>query len=220
MNIPSMAEKLDPARCALLVIDVQNAFCHPEGLRGKENNFDISVMESMKKQLLSLLEAARRTRVLRVFVRADHSLAFVSGPYAEKLQSQGTLGKITRDDWEGDYWGDDVRPNPELGEVEVLKHRPTAFRATDMDLILRSHGISTLVLTGVAASGCVMATAMDGFFHDYYVVIAGDAVADRDKELQRVLTRRFEHSYGDVLAASEIASAWDAGSGTAATARS
>ena len=77
-----------------------------------------------------------------------------------------------------------MQPNPKLDEVEVLKHRPTAFRATDMDLILRSHGIETLVLTSVAASGCVMATAMDGFFHDYYVIIAGDAVAHRDKELQ------------------------------------
>ncbi len=210
MKVHTLEEKLDPRHSALLIVDVQNAFCHPKGLRGNAPNFNLIALEAMKANLLALLAAARKTGVLRVFIRAIHDEVYVSGPYAEKLYQQRTLGKITLGSWEADYWGQELQPKPGAKEAEVLKHRYTAFHGTNLNVILRSNGVKTIIVTGVAASGCVMATAMDGFFNDYFVVLATDAVADRDKEAHQVFERRLKASWGDCATTKEITRLWKA----------
>lgn len=206
----ALEEKLKPEHTALVVVDVQNAFCHPQGIRSRQSDSGQSaaIMESMRSNLLFLLDSARRAGSLRIFVRAIHDLVYVSPVYAEQMRKQGTLGGITRDSWDADYWGDEIRPNLGPREVEILKHRYSAFRGTDLDVVLRSNSIKTLVMTGVATGGCVISTAIDGFFEDYYVVMASDAMADRDKQVQEMLLRRFGQAFGDVLSSSEIVEIW------------
>ena len=59
----------------------------------------------------------------------------------------------------------------------ILKRRYSGFIGTELDVILRSRGRKTLVMTGIATNGCVEATARDGFMHDYYIVMVDDCCA-------------------------------------------
>ena len=54
----------------------------------------------------------------------------------------------------------------------MKKYRSSAFWGTNLDLLLRSNGIKSVVVTGCTTEGCVESTARDAMFTDYYVVIA------------------------------------------------
>lgn len=204
----SLERKLAPAHTALLVVDVQNAWCDPRGVRFMQRPPE--VLAGLQTHLNVLLGAAREAGALIVFVRMAHDPATLSPAYAEQLRRQGTLGSIVTGSWDAELWAD-IRPQPgKLREVEVTKHRYSAFNRTDLDVVLKSNGIRTLVVSGVATAGCVFATALDGFLNDYYTIIAGDAVADRDQTAHAVFLQRFRDTCGEVLTATEIAALWAA----------
>jgi nicotinamidase-related amidase len=66
----------------------------------------------------------------------------------------------------------------EPGDVIVTKHRASAFAGTDLDLILRSRGIDSIAIAGVATSAMVAATAYDAADRDYRVRVVSDVCAD------------------------------------------
>ena len=207
-TVLTLEQKLKPGHTAVLIIDVQNDMCHPEGPVA-QGGFPTSMMAAMRDRLGPFLEDARRTGALLIFVRAIHDLVYASPVYAEQLQKQGTYGKaFLSGTWGADYW-EDIRPAGNPREAEIIKHRYSAFHGTELDLILRSNGIKTLLMTGTATGGCVYTTAVDGFFKDYYMVMVSDSVADRDEVTQEVFLDRFGHAYGDVLPSSEIVKTWD-----------
>lgn len=201
----SRAEKLYPAHTAVLVVDVQNAWCHRDGPRFL--NREPEVLATLKLNLELLTRSARASSALRVFIRTAHDPVFLSPAYGEQLRIQGTYGRIVAGSWDADYW-EDMRPQRECRDVEVTKHRYSAFRGTNLELVLSSNGIKTIVVCGVATGGCVFATALEGFLGDYYTVIAADAVADRDQTVHDVFLRRFQDTCGEVLSAADIVKSW------------
>jgi nicotinamidase-related amidase len=65
-------------------------------------------------------------------------------------------------------------------DVVVLKRRASAFAGTDLDLVLRARGVSTLAIAGVATSAMVAATCYDAADRDYQVTVLRDGCADGD----------------------------------------
>jgi nicotinamidase-related amidase len=82
----------------------------------------------------------------------------------------------------------DIAPAP--GDVVVTKRRVSAFAGSDLELVLRSQGIDTLVLTGVATSGVVLSTLRQAADLDYRLTVLADACLDSDPEVHRVLTEK------------------------------
>ena len=76
---------------------------------------------------------------------------------------------------------------PLADEAVVTKHRVGAFTSTDLDMLLRAHGIDTLVLAGVATSGVVLSTLRVAADTDYHIVVARDACSDSDAQVHDVL---------------------------------
>ena len=210
-DIITLEEKLNPRHTAVLVVDVQNDFCHPDGffaLAGVTGFSDISMVPAMKRNLYSLIDSARRSGVMLVFIRAIYDPIYVSAPFAERLREIGSYGKACLDGtWGADYY-EDIRPVGAPCEIEVVKHRFSAFQGTDLDLILRSNEVKTLVMTGVVTSGCVDSTAREGFFRDYYIILAGDCVADWDADNHQAALRKFQRTFGYIVPASEIVKIW------------
>jgi ureidoacrylate peracid hydrolase len=70
----------------------------------------------------------------------------------------------------------DIMPElaPEPGDIIVVKPRWTGFYKTDLDAILKEHGITTLVFVGGTTSNCVEATLRDAFFRDYRCLLLAD----------------------------------------------
>ncbi|WP_063732088.1 cysteine hydrolase family protein [Streptomyces sp. RTd22] len=82
----------------------------------------------------------------------------------------------------------DIAPRPD--EVVITKKRISAFAGSDLEIVLRSGGLSHLVLAGVATSGVVLSTCRQAADLDYRLTVLADGCADADEEVHRVLTEK------------------------------
>lgn len=89
----------------------------------------------------------------------------------------------------------------------MTKYRSSAFWAIDLELVLRSNGISSVVLAGCTTEGCVESTARDAMFNDYYVVLAQDCVASDDQAQHDALMLLMRHRF-DLARSDEIVATW------------
>lgn len=201
-------ERLDPACTALVLIDIQNDFCHPNGVFGRLGH-DLSMMPQMAAQTRLLLDAARRLSMLVLFVRATYDGEVLSGPLAETYHRRGFVHSQCPEGSFGADWYGGLAPDPAaVNEVVVTKHRFSAFWGSDFDLYLRANGIRNVVFTGVVTSGCVESSLRDAFFRDYYVVVARDCVAEASPERHAAALHKIDQAFGAVRDAADIAAVW------------
>jgi nicotinamidase-related amidase len=125
----------------------------------------------------ALAAAARERGDLVVFIRTSLRVngADVS-PRNAGAQAIFGMG----DDYHDGSTGTELDPGlgREPGDVVVTKHRASAFAGTDLALVLRSSGVDTLVVAGVATSAMVAATVYDAVDRDFQVRVAGDVCGD------------------------------------------
>lgn len=217
----SLDEQLDPAHTALVLVDIQNDFVHPDGalVRAQPAGFgDGSLLPTMVANARRLLLAARSAGVLCAFVQMLGDDVYQSAPQrALQLRRRAEAGEqwaeagasVLEGTWGADFY-EDLRPVESPRELVVRKYRYSAFAGTNLDLVLRSNGIKTLVLCGDATSGCVESTTRDGFFHDYYVVTASDACADFDLDRHEASLRKVDGSFGYVVPTDAVVRRWPA----------
>ncbi|MFH2005318.1 MAG: isochorismatase family cysteine hydrolase, partial [bacterium] len=122
--------------------------------------------------------------------------------------------KIALSGTEGMEFIDELKP--EAGELRVMKHRYSAFKGTDMGMLLRAHNIRTVVPTGVSTNVCVESTLRDAFEHSYYVCIPGDGCASWDMALHAATLKTANARFGLVTTVDEIISIWRAAGKAAA----
>jgi len=101
---------------------------------------------------------------------------------------------------------------PEGNDIVITKHRVSAFKGTDLEMILRAKEIETMVLFGIATSGVVLSTLLDSCDADYNIVVIADCCADQDPELHRVLVEKLFPRRGEVMTAADFLLALNAAS--------
>ncbi|MFF7361985.1 isochorismatase family protein [Streptomyces sp. NPDC008125] len=94
----------------------------------------------------------------------------------------------------------DVRPTDHL----ITKRRRSAFHDTGLDTLLRDLGVTQIVLTGVSTSAGVESTARSASDHGYHVVLATDAMADREEADHRHSVERVFPKLGETATTSEV----------------
>jgi len=102
-----------------------------------------------------------------------------------------------------------VRPMP--GEVVVGKHRVNALFGTDLDMVLRSNNIETLVILGYATSGVVLSTVRYAADLDYRLLVVEDCCSDQDPEVHDFLTQRIFPRQTGVVESEDVISALSTG---------
>ncbi len=102
-----------------------------------------------------------------------------------------------------------VKPLP--GEVVVGKHRVNTLFGTDLDMVLRSNNIETLVILGYATSGVVLSTVRYAADLDYRLLVVEDCCSDQDPEVHDFLTQRIFPRQTDVVESEDVISALSTG---------
>jgi ureidoacrylate peracid hydrolase len=202
---PRLAERTAPRRAALLVVDMQNDFCHENGALAKRG-IDLGPAQAINPVLLCLLDAARKAAI-PILYTVNHHDAWTDSSAWRKRQDSDAHALCRTGSWGAEFYG--VSPQP--GERVVVKHRYNAFVGTDLALILQSRRIDSLLFTGVATNVCVETTARAAFVRNYQVVmvrdcLAGSSPAEHEASLV-TLARYFDAS---VAASSEIKALWAA----------
>jgi nicotinamidase-related amidase len=174
---------IDSSKSALLVmdyqIDVLEKFMAPA---------DSTEVLSVLSVLPKLLAAARSADMLVIYVvvcfRPGYPEVSPRNPGFSVIAQNGLL--------QAGSPGTQIHPAvaPIEGEPVVIKHRVSAFGGTDLQTILQSRAIETLVLAGVSTSGVVLSTLRQAFDLDYRILVAGDCCADPDPEAHDTLLSR------------------------------
>ncbi|OAL28657.1 hypothetical protein AYO20_09381 [Fonsecaea nubica] len=172
---------------ALLVCDVQN---------GIVERIPLEARAPFLQRLADTIAAARNAGVTIIYVRVafraglpeisprNASFARVKAHAQALAQAQGGAG--------GGGFGESepstqihaaVAPREGGGDIVVTKRRVSALYGTDLDVILRSMDIGTLVIAGISTSGVVMSTVRQGADMDYKLVVLGDLCLDMDAEI-------------------------------------
>ncbi len=211
--LDSLPKKVDPKDAALLVVDVQNDFAADEGMMGQEGA-DLSMCQAMVPRLQQLIDDAREAGVPVIFIRNVYNTKenwYLSDVWLEQAARARKGSYVIHsvcapDSWEGDFYK--VRPTEK--DVIVTKHRFSAFQDTDLDLILRSRGIRTLIMTGISTNVCVESTTRDGFFRDYYIVFTSDCTATYSQQDHEATLKNIRRYFGEVVTAGDVVACWKA----------
>src|SRR5690349_7982476 len=127
----------------LLVVDVQNDFCHPEGLFAKAG-LDLSGVQSSVERLLPVIHAARANGVPVIFVKTFHDAWNNSAGFVQRQMRKAARAEIcATGTWGAEYY----RVEPTKDDCEIVKHRYSAFVGTTLEVILRSLARQTIVVT-------------------------------------------------------------------------
>ncbi len=173
-------------RSALLVMDVQNGIVQR-----------LAEISEVMGPFQRAVNAARRSGIPVIFVRVAFRDGYPEVSAMNKSFSAITgSSRMTISDAETQIH-DSVAPRPD--EPVVTKLRVSAFAGSDLEVILRSRKIDTLVLTGIATSGVVLSTLREAADKDYGLVVLSDACLDADPEVHRVLVEKLFPRQADVL---------------------
>ncbi|MYU06525.1 isochorismatase family protein [Streptomyces sp. SID8366] len=178
MTSPAALPALDPARTALLAMDLQGGILplvpDPDAL-----------VERVRGAIADVRAAGGTIGYVRVAFTEDDWAAI-----PETNKSFSPLAAARRNHHEDPDTQVDARIAPEDGDIVVRKVRIGAASTTDLFERLRERGIDTLVLSGISTSGVVLSTLTDAADRDYRVIVLSDGVADRDQEVHRVLLEK------------------------------
>ena len=167
---------------ALLVIDPYNDFIS-EGGKIWDRIRAVAEATGCIAHMLQVLNAAREAK-LRVFYALHHR--YRPGDY-ENWKYIAPIQKAAwkRKSFEYGTWGGEIRPEfePKPGEIVATEHWcSSGFANTDLDLLLKKHGIHKLIVIGLIAHTCVEATVRFAAELGYEVTVIRDATADYSDE--------------------------------------
>jgi ureidoacrylate peracid hydrolase len=204
-------ELVDPRHTALIVVDMQNDFCASNGALA-ESGADPSLIQAMAPRLLSLLDAARAIHLPIVHVRTEHSPWTNSESWLGRLRGR-PRGACYPDSWGADYYAGfepriDPQREPRGHEFVVTKHRYSGFVGTELDLVLRSQHVRTVIMTGEATNVCVESTARDAFMRDYWLVFVSDCTAAAVQAAHDATLYTVGKHFGKVVTSEELVGAW------------
>ena len=202
----SLEQLLTQTRTALVLIDVQNEFCHDNGVFGKKG-LDMSLVEKMMVHLTPLVEAARQNDVPVIFVQniedeSTDSCAWMMRPDAK--EEHINEGVCRRGTWGTGFY----RFQPTEKDIIVEKHRFSAFVDTELRDILTKLNVETLIFTGVATNICVETSARHAVMLDYHVILAEDACASWYPDLHESTKKNIGLWFGKVAKSDEIMDIW------------
>lgn len=183
--LSTLGELTDPAHSAVLVIDMQNENILADGHYYADNpgwmrTSPIPNPPRLAKhfeethdipQYQRFLAAARAAGVTVIYVEFLHlgydqsALKLMYGPAMMPPERPERWWSMTCKELA-----------PEEGEMVIYKHDGDTFKDTGLDRLLRARGIKSLILTGTATNGCVLASAWGAEMHGYYPVLVRDLV--------------------------------------------
>lgn len=186
LTLPARPEAiaLDPARSALIVVDMQNAYASAGGYLDLAG-FDVSATRPVIERINVAVRAARAAGMTIIWFQNGWDPAYVEagGPGSPNYHKSNALKTMRqRPELEGtllakggwDYQLVDALV-PQPGDIVLPKPRYSGFFNTPLDSMLRSRGIRHLVFTGIATNVCVESTLRDGFFLEYFGIVLEDA---------------------------------------------
>lgn len=174
---------------ALIVVDMQNGFCHPEGSLPKLG-MSLAGVEAAVANAAVAVAHARETGMPVIFTRqvfrpGYHDLGRWQSSRTPDLGVDGpaSFGGLLAGSWDGDVV-DELGRTPE--DLVVDKVRFDAFQWTSLEPLLRGLGVADLVVCGVVTNFCVETTVRSAVVRDFQVTLLEDCCAAQTPRLHEI----------------------------------
>jgi nicotinamidase-related amidase len=180
----------DPARLALVIIDMQRDFIEPGGFGAALGN-DVSLLSPSVPMVKRLLRAFRERGLTVVHTKECHRPDLSDCPPAKRIRGRGGLrigdtgpmGRILIEGEPGNGFVTALQPKP--GEVVIAKPGKGAFYATSLEGELQSRRITHLIVTGVTTEVCVQTTMREANDRGYECLLVEDATESYFPEFKK-----------------------------------
>lgn len=207
-------DRIDPARTALVVIDMQNVWVK-EGMPAF-SPYCAPIVPNINR----LAGATRRAGGKVYWVRAIYGddapntwSAYMD--FLDRGQMEDMLAALTDGNEGAELWHElDVRPEDEI----TIKRRFSALiqGSSDLGERLRKSGIDTLIITGTATNVCCESTARDAFMLNYRTLMVSDANATSSDEAHNASLNALFNRFADVFSTEEMVALLEKSSAAAA----
>lgn len=198
--------KFDPVKTALIVIDMQKHFVDnekdfPEFYRNVRADHII-------ENIAALISATRKLSMPIVFIKMGHRADFSDVP--RSLTDAGIRKELNNviEGTTGFEVIKELKPLP--GDYQVQKRRPGAFYSTDLELLLRSRNIDTLLITGCMTGACVANTVLQARERDFHIIVISDGCASLIKESHEYWMKNMYPRSGRVRITADLITALNA----------
>jgi ureidoacrylate peracid hydrolase len=181
---------IDPARSAVIVVDMENDFAAKGGMFDRAG-VDISGAQNVIAPTAKVLSAAREAGLKIIYLKMGYrpdlsDLGATDSVNRTRHLKFGVGQKIQAPDGREsrvlirDTWDTDIVPElrPQASDIVLYKSRFSGFYQTDLDAMLKKLGIKYLIVTGVTTSICVESTVRDAMFRDYLCVLLKDCMSE------------------------------------------
>ena len=198
----TLAEIADPKRAALLIWDMEYAIA-PNAFNYKDILANLKMLSAAARDVGVPVFYSQQTgfdllkEEAGVWVRVRMKRAKAADPSVLLKEKEDPHGRDIVDELK-----------PQAKDIVFQKRRPDGFVGTDFDLMLRSNGVRTLLIGGVATEGGVEGTARSARNLGYDVVVLKDSVGSRSRELHDLALKLMEQTHFDLATASEVAGIW------------
>ena len=184
----------DPESTAVVVVDMQNGFCHPDG------SLYSPASEETIDDVTDVVATAREAGASVVYTRDVHPPEqFEDNHYYDEFDRWGE--HVLKASWGAELVEDlDVRDEDHV----VEKHTYDAFYRTDLEGHLDAHGIDDLLLCGTLANVCVLHTAGSAGLRDYRPVIVEDALGYIDEDHRDYAVEHSDFLFGELTTKDDI----------------
>lgn len=184
-------------KTALLIVDMVRDFTDPAGLVYYPQNREIL------PRIRALLDACRAHGCLIVFLQHCNRAGKPDRRIASMRPNciEGTFGVEI----------DPMLPVDAARDYVIKKRRYSGFFGTDLDLVLREHGIENVIVVGTKTNCCIRATVTDAFYLDYNPVVVSDCVATNSAEVNRVHLEDIQKYLGRVVDSKTLLALLDSG---------
>ncbi|MGH3691413.1 MAG: isochorismatase family protein [Microbacterium sp.] len=200
MNLDALAHD----ESALLVVDMQNAFCHPEGTLG-QSGVDIGPAQAIIDPIRMLVERCGESGVPVLWTQQEHFPTDRSRarkrltPHTAKRRRVSALSGT----WDMEIV-EELAPLADDPSLVIRKHRFGSFYQTRLDMVLRMLGVSALLVAGTTANACIETTLREAYLHDYDVVAVSDCIAAVRSEWEPTTQEVWGHYLGVVATAPQV----------------
>lgn len=190
-------------KTALILVDPFNDFLSEGGKLWPVTRETVEGSD-MINNMQVLVAAARKAKILVVYAPHHHT---TKGDYMNwKFLAPSHAGSKSTVLFEKNSWGAQFHPGlqPQQGDL-IAQHHWTAsgFANTDLDFLLRAHGIEHIVISGMRANTCIDSTARFGVELGYHVTLIKDAIAAFNwEEIKATVETNFPN-YGHAMFTTE-----------------
>lgn len=192
----SVLDLLSAKKAALIVVDLQNAFCHPKGTLGK-SGLDMDRLGAIIPKLRPVIERCQAAGIpvlwtLQEHYEPDDRRSRKRLPtHTSKRKGVSALSGT----WDAEIVDElkDLVTNP---SYVIRKHRFGGFYETRMDIVLKQLGVDAVFITGATSNACVETTIREAYLHDYDVVALTDLISGVNAEWEETARQVWQQYFG------------------------